>query len=234
MLFNQLRRLVFVLLVFVTPLSKISLFSQPMSAKTDVSDPKAKALLDKVKKQYEGYQALESAFKLEISLAEQAKPEVQSGKFYQQGEKFRVDTGKDFIISDGKLIWQKVNNTVRITNVSNKSSDDNMMSPRDLLKIYEKKDYTYAITGEKAEGWSKKATLITFKPNNRRSDYTKIEVVIDQKTNYVVSMKVFERDQSHYKLNLDLPSINTIQDGGRFAFDRTKYPNLKVEDMRED
>jgi outer membrane lipoprotein carrier protein len=234
MCISQLGRLMLVLSVFLTPLSKKTVLAQPTAGKIEVNDPKAKALLDKVKKQYEGFTALESTFKLEITLAEQSKPEVQTGKFYQQGEKFRLESGKDFVVSDGKLIWRKVNNTVQITNAVSKKNDDNLMSPSDLIKIYEKKDYTYAITGERVEGWSKKATVITFKPNNRRSDYTKIEVVIDQKTNYVVSIKAFERDQSHYKLNLEMPNINTIQDAARFTFDRAKYPNLRVEDMRED
>jgi outer membrane lipoprotein carrier protein len=227
-----LRRLSFVL-AFLVPLSQMPIFAQPSAIKAD-NDPKAKALLDKVKKQYEGYSALVSIFKLEMTFAEQSKPEVQTGKFYQQGDKYRFDNGKDFIISDGKLVWQKSNNTVLITNANRKSNSGSMMSPKDLMKIYEKPDYTYAITGERVENWSKKATVITFKPNNRRSDYTKIEVVVDQKTNYVVSIKVFERDQSHYKLNLDLPVVNTIQDGALFTFDKSKYANVKIEDMRED
>ncbi len=209
---------------------------QPVAVKSDVSDPKTKALLDKVKKQYEGYTTLETKFKLETKMAEQPKADVQAGKIAQQGDRYRVDIDKekDFIISDGKIIWQKAGNIVRIMNASNKTSNE-LLSPKDLMKIYEKKEYAYGITGERAEGWSAKATIVTFKPiNNRRSDYTKIEIAIDQKTNYIVSVTAFGRDQSRYKLSMEPPATNQKQDTTRFIFDKTKFPGIKVEDLRVD
>jgi outer membrane lipoprotein-sorting protein len=233
MLSNQLKRLSIVLVVFVS-VSLIPVFAQkPMTIKSEGNDLKAKAMLDKAKKHYESY-AWDGTFKLEIKLAEQTKPEIQTGKYYQQGEKYRAEMGKDFIVSDGKLVWTKRDNTVRITNATDNSKSGSIMSPKDLIKIYEKSDYTYGITGERTENWSKKATVITFKPNNRRSEYTKIEFAIDQKTNYVVSVKFFDRDQSHSKFNLDPPIIKTVQDATLFSFDKSKYAHIKVEDMRED
>jgi outer membrane lipoprotein carrier protein len=227
---------------FLHPLS-ICLFlnltlvtAQPMAVKTDVSDPKTKAFLDKVKKQYEGYSTLETKFKLETKMAEQPKADVQSGKIAQQGDRFRVDMDKDkdFIISDGKIIWQKAGNLVRIMNASGKATNE-LLSPKDLMKIYEKKEYAFGITGERAEAWSTKATIVTLKPlNNRRSDYTKIEIAIDQKTNYIVSATTFGRDQSRFKLTMEQPTTNQKQDANKFVFDKTKYPGIKVEDLRVD
>jgi outer membrane lipoprotein carrier protein len=224
------------------PLSICFIFSltvlsaQPIAVKSDVSDPKTKAFLDKVKKQYEGYTTLETKFKLETKMAEQPKADVQSGKIVQQGERYRVDMDKDkdFIISDGKIIWQKAGNIVRMMNVSKKGSNE-LLSPKDLIKIYEKKEYAYGITGERAEAWSAKATIVTLKPlNNRRSDYTKIEIAIDQKTNYIVSVTAFGRDQSRYKVTMEQPATNQKQDANKFTFDKSKYPGVKVEDLRED
>ena len=212
------------------------LSAQPIAVKSDVSDPKTKAFLDKVKKQYEGYATLETKFKLETKMAEQPKADVQSGKIAQQGDRYRVDMDKDkdFIISDGKIIWQKAGNLVRIMNASGKASNE-LLSPKDLMKIYEKKEYAFGITGEHAESWSTKATIVTLKPlNNRRSDYTKIEIAIDQKTNYIVSVTAFGRDQSRYKLSMEQPATNQKQDANKFVFDKSKYPGIKVEDLRID
>jgi outer membrane lipoprotein carrier protein len=227
---------------FFHPLSICFIFSltvltaQPVGVKTEVADPKAKAILDKVKKQYEGYATLEMKFKLETKMAEQPKADVESGKIAQQGDRYRVDMDKDkdFIISDGKIIWHRTGNLVRIMNASGKGSNE-LLSPKDLVKIYEKKDYVFGITGERAEAWSTKATIITLKPvNNRRSDYTKIEIAIDQKTNYIVSVTAFGRDQSRFKLSMDPPATNQKQDTAKFVFDKSKYPALKVEDLRVD
>lgn len=203
------------------------------SVKPEMSDPKAKILLDKVKKLYEGYQALETGFTLTLKLAEQKKEEVQKGKIFQEGDKYRAEFGKTLFMSDGKTVWQKDGNIVRVMNASSKKSNE-LMSPKDLMSIYEKKDYIYAIMGEASEGWSKKATIITFKPTGRKGDYSQIRVAIDQKTNQVVSMTAFGKDQSRYKLVLDQPITNKKYPADYFAFDKSKFPNVKVEDLRID
>ena len=210
------------------------LSAQTGAAKGETSDPKAKALLDKVKALYQSFQSLESNFSLALKLAEQKKEEVQKGKFYQAGEKSRVEMNNNqLIISDGKILWYKVDNTVRITNASGKGTAG-FMSPKDLMTIYEKNDYIFGIFGEAAEGWSKKATIITFKPINRKGDYTQIRVAIDQKSNNIVSFTAFGKDQSRYKLSIEQPLTNKSYAADFFTFEKSKYPNVKVEDLRID
>ena len=230
----------FMNLPFLAPLSMClflnltMLSAQPVAVKSDVSDPKTKAFLDKVKKQYEGYTTLETKFKLETKFAEQPKADVQSGKYAQQGDRSRVDMDKDFIITDGKIVWHKTGNIVRITNAGGKSTNE-FLSPKDLVKLYEKKEYAFGITGERAEGWSTKATIVTLKPvNNRRSEFTKLEIAIDQKTNYIISVTAFGRDQSRSKVSMEQPVVNQKQDANKFTFDQSKYAGIKVEDLRVD
>ena len=102
-----------------------------------------------------------------------------------------------------------------------------------MIKIYENKEYSYAIQDETAEGWSKKATIIVFKPNNRRNEFTQIRVAIDQKTNQVVNLTASGRDQSRMKLSLDVPVLNKTYPTTFFVFDKSKYPNVQIEDARE-
>jgi outer membrane lipoprotein carrier protein len=211
----------------------VSTLTAQTAAKPETSDPKAKALLDKVKKLYESYQTLETSFTLSLKMAEQTKEEVQKGKIYQDGTKYRAEVGKTLFISDGTTVWQKDNNTVRIMSASNKKSSE-LMSPKDLMTIYEKKDYIFALLGQSAEGWSKKANIVTFKPTNRKGDYTQIRVAIDQKTNQVVSITAFGKDQSRYKLSLEQPVPNKKYTADYFTFDKSKFPNVKVEDLRID
>ena len=206
--------------------------AQTTNSKEVVIDQKAKTLLDKVKKMYEGYSGLETNFELSVKLPEQKKDDVQKGKIYQQGDKYRAEVGKQLFISDGQTVWQKIDNTVIIKKANNKSSSE-LLSPRDLIKIYENKEYSYAIKEETAEGWSKKATIIVFKPNNRRNEFTQIRVAIDQKTNQVVNLTASGRDQSRMKLSLDVPVVNKTYPTTFFVFDKSKYPNVQIEDARE-
>ncbi len=202
------------------------------TAKTESSDPKAKVILDKVKKMYDGYSGWETNFELGIKLAEQKKEAIQKGKFYQSGEKFRVEMGNQLIFSDGAALYQKSDNVVRIMNPSKNTTQ--ILSPRDFIRMYEKKEFTYTIVGDAPEGWSKKATQIVFKPNNRRNEYTQMKMFIDQKTNYIVSVQAFGRDASRYALRMESPAVNKTYPASNFTFDASKNPNIKVEDMRDE
>ena len=215
------------------PLSITTIKAQPTAVKTDVTDAKAKLLLDKVKKQYDGYRSFESTFKVEYKFAEQPKAEVTTGKIYQQGENFRAEMGKDFVMSNGKIIWQKSGNAVQIKSASSKDADD-LMTPKTLIRMYEKKEFTFAVTGETSEGWSKKATVLTGKPTKRSGEFTKIIIVIDQKTNHIVSVTAFGRDQTRSKISLDSPVLNQKYNESIFNFDKSKYPGVKVQDLRVD
>ena len=199
----------------------------------DATDAASKAILDKVKKQYEGYGSLESSFKVEYKTAEQTKPVTVSGKIFQQGDNFRADTGKDITMGNGKIVWTKVENTVQINNANSKDAEG-LMTPKTLIRMYEKKEFTFGVTGESAEGWSKKASIITGKPNKRSSDFTKIVIAIDQKTNHIVSVTAFDKFQSRTKVNLEQPVLNQKYNASMFVFDKTKYPSVKVVDLRTD
>lgn len=227
-----LRKLL-ILSLLLAPLSMGSILAQPTAVKADLTDVKAKALLDKVKKQYDSYSALESNFKVEYKLAEQPKPEVMSGKIYQQGDNFRAEMGKDFVIGNGKIIWQKAENVVQIKSASSKDADD-LMTPKSLMRMYEKKEFTFGITGESAEGWSKKATIVTGKPNKKSSEFTKIVIAIDQATSHIVSVTAFGRDQSRSKVTLEPPVLNQKYNASMFVFDKSKYPGVKIQDLRVD
>lgn len=228
-----LRKLSIFILLFA-PLSMTIVRAQPTAVKADLTDAKAKSLLDKVKKQYDGYASLESNFKIEYKLAEQPKPEIMSGKIYQKGSSFRAEMGKDFVIGNGQIIWQKAGNAVQIKNASSKDADD-IMTPKTLIRMYEKKEFTFGVTGESAEGWSKKATILTGKPTNRRiGEFTKIVLAIDQKTNHIVSVTAFGKDQSRSKVSLEPPVLNQQYNDSMFNFDKSKYPGVKVQDLRVD
>ncbi len=226
-------RKLFILTLLFAPLSIMSTWAQPASVKTDPTDVKTKTLLDKVKKQYDGYNSLESKFKVESKAAEQAKPDVNTGKLYQKGTSFRAEWGTDFIMGNGKIIWQKAGNSVIMKNANGKDVDD-LMTPSTLIRMYEKKEFTFAITGEGAEGWSKKAIILTGKPSRRSSEFTKITLVIDQKTNHIVSVTTYGRDQTHSKVSLDAPVLNQTYSDALFNFDKSKYPGVKVQDLRTD
>lgn len=207
-------------------------FCQPVKVnRQETSDPKAKAILDKIRKQYDTYKSLEAAFTLTIELPEQKK-EIQKGKITQQGEKYLLELNKQTIICDGSTLWYhlKESNEVQINN-ADAGDQNNILSPKDLLKMYQQNDYLYGLSGEGTEN-GKAAQFIEFKPLKKNNEYTKLRLAVDKKSGQIVSIRAFSRDGSRYTMMLDAVTPNKKYPDTLFVFNKAKYPGIHVEDLR--
>ncbi len=204
------------------------------SAKTEKSDPAAKTILDKLKTRYESYKSIEATFTLTIELAESKKADKRAGKLAQEGDQYRLETDNETIISDGKTVWLclKDKNQVQISDADAKDKNA-FVSPKQLLRMYENKEFVYSIVGEGVES-GKACRFIEFKPVKKNSDYTKLRMAVD-KANEVVSIRAFGRDGSKYTLQLHSLKANAAKNpAGYFTFNANEHKGVKVEDLRMD
>ena len=74
---------------------------------------------------------------------------------------------------------------------------------------------------------------IEFKPLESDSEYSKMRMSIDKKANELVRVKAFGKDGSRYTFALKKLSPNSNIAASTFAFDKSKYPDYYVEDLRE-
>jgi outer membrane lipoprotein carrier protein len=201
-------------------------------APAETSDPAAKKVLDKIRKKYETYKTFEAAFTLTVEVPGEAK-DVQKGVVGQEGDKFRLEMPQQVIVNDTKTTWVylKNNNEVQINDSEPSSSDAGFLTPKELLRRYQKGDYLYAITDKTTEG-SKVLTLIEFKPKDKKSEYSKIRLAIDEKAGTIQSIKAFGKDNSRYTFSITRFSPDKALAAGYFSFDAKKYPGVKVEDLR--
>jgi outer membrane lipoprotein-sorting protein len=203
------------------------------TAAAEKSDPVAKKVLDKIRKKYEGFKTMEAAFSLIIEVPNQAK-ETEKGTISQEGAQFRLDMEPQVIVSDGKTTWvyQKKSNEVQINDTDPAGSENGFMTPRDLLKRYQKGDYLFSVTDKTTEN-GKILTQIEFKPKDRKSEYSKLRVSINEKAGSIESIKAFGKDGSRYTFNITRLSTNKPFETGHFQFDSKKYPGIRVEDLRK-
>lgn len=195
------------------------------------SDPEAKTILDKLKKEYDSYKSMEIDFTLEIDLPEQS-PEIQNGSIVQNGDKFSLKTEDHEVYCDGKSVWfyLKSNKEVQINDADFEESSE-IMSPKDFMKIYESGDYVYAIVGEGKEN-GKAATFIEFKPLDKYNEYSKIRLAVEKTTNKIVNLRVFSKDGSKYSFIIKRLNTNKQYPSSMFVFDKSKYPGVYIEDLR--
>jgi outer membrane lipoprotein carrier protein len=210
-------------------------FGQPNSilAQKPVAgqDPKAKAVLDKLKKKFEGYKTIDAAFTMTIQLPEQ-KAEIQKGKMVQAGQKYRAEVNGQSVFCDGKTIWVfiKKNNEVQINNFE-EGNEQGFMSPSQMLSMYQSKNYQYSIVGERKVG-NKTFQDIEFKPTKQNSEIVKVRLSIDKSAQNPSSLSIFNRDGSRYIMEINSMLTNKVYPANHFIFNAKDFPGVKVEDLR--
>ncbi|HQU61274.1 MAG TPA: outer membrane lipoprotein carrier protein LolA [Saprospiraceae bacterium] len=222
-------------LAFILLALAIPTFAQKGSLTSkEESDPKAKAVLEQIRKRFQSYQSLAADFTLDITLPEQPM-ESQKGALAQQGSKYRVNIAGQEIISDGKAIWMilKQNKEVQIMDMPDEDEmGSSILSPESMLTFYDKGDFVYYLTNEYKDG-SRTIQQIEFKPLDRNADYSKLRMNVNKANSDVISVEAFARDGSRYKLSIDKLTPNKAFPAGHFSFDKAKYPDYYVEDLRE-
>lgn len=211
-----------------------SLFAQDkMSTFQEESDPRATAILDKIKAEYDGHESIEAKFSLSIELPEQPE-EIQNGMIAQKGEKYHVDMGAQSIYSDGNNIWLhlKTQNEVQISTIE-EDAEVNMLSPTELMKIYEGDQFIYFLVNDGNEK-GKSIQYIEFKPTDKYSDYSKLRLKVDKAKNRVLQIKAFAKDGSRYTLDIKSFEVDKAFSDKDFVFDESKFPEISVEDLRID
>ena len=202
------------------------------AAAPEKPDPEAKKVLDRVRKKYEGYKTLEAAFSITSEVPGQAK-DVQKGTVAQAGDKkFRLEMDQQVIASDGKTTWVylKGNKEIQITD-TDPNGESGFLTPRDLLKRYQKGDFLYAITDKVSEK-NRVLTQIEFKPTDKKSEYSKLRISVDEKTSAIESIRAFAKDGSRYHFEITRLTPGKKFPDTHFQLDAKNYPGVHVEDLR--
>lgn len=196
------------------------------------NDPQAQRILDRVRKKYESYKSFEGNFSWTVEVPGQPK-EVQKGVFGQEGDKFKLEMPDQVIVNDTKTTWVylKKNNEVQINDSEPSSSDAGFLTPKELLRRYQKGDFLFALTDKTTVG-AKVLTLIEFKPKDRKSEYAKIRLSIDEKTASIQSIFAVYKDGTRINFNVTKFAANKVLPSNYFVFDSKKYPGVRVEDLR--
>lgn len=224
-----------ILIIFLAFLFTNTSFAQSGEFTRETSDPAAKAILEKLRNKYEAYKTVEADFQLTIEIPEEAK-EVQTGNLAQKGDQYRLQLDNQAIYSDGKTLWLylKSNNEVQINNVDDfEEEEEDFLSPKDLLRIYEKEDFIFALTNE---GNEKGVAIqqIEFKPIDKDSEYAKMRLTIDKRKNQIMRIKAFAVDGARYTMDVTKFKPNLAYKTTDFTFNPKDFPGIHVEDLRID
>ena len=116
----------------------------------------AKDILENLRKKTQTYQNITINFELnyiwgdsEITNKKQIS-KTKSGTLTSQEDKFILDFDNQIIINNGKTQWIYLSDMNEVQ-IVNSDTENSLISPNKLLKIYEK-DYKYNYVGSETEG----------------------------------------------------------------------------------
>jgi outer membrane lipoprotein-sorting protein len=133
------------------------------------------------------------------------------------------------IMSDGKQIW-KYEPAANEVSVSAVDPNAQGITPQKLFTNFYDKDFLYKLNGKKAVA-GKNCSEIEMTPTDKRKNFYKVYVYVDEAQALIVSSKVYENSGNVYEYTISGFKANAPLDDKMFAFDKSKYPGVEVIDQ---
>lgn len=191
---------------------------------SDVKDPKAKAILDKLSAKNKSYTSIEAEFDYKLENKADGIDETQSGKILFSGNKYRLNIAGQEIVSDGTTMWTFIADAdeVQISEVPEEGEgDESFLNPSSIFTLYEK---GFKFTYDKVETINGKAVdVIRLYPENpeEKSFHTIILKVIQENTQ-IHSMTIKSKDGNNFTYALKTFKPNVSTNANSFKFDESK------------
>jgi outer membrane lipoprotein carrier protein len=183
--------------------------------------------LDKVSEKTKALKSLKADFSYTMVNKKANINEEKTGSLLISGDKYKLVTAGQTVISDGKTIWTyiKESNEVQINTLDNK---DDALTPSKLLTSYNS-NYKAKPAKEKPADPNQESFELT--PNASKT-FTKAFLTVDKAKLQVVSFSLYDKNGNVFtykvtKYQADIPVVPAD-----FVFDAKKFPGVEIIDMR--
>ena len=151
-----------------------------------------------------------------------------NGTLLLKGNQFCLNSGGIQSWFDGKTQWSYLESSEEV-NVSNPTPEElQTINPYALLSIY-KNGYNYKYAGTKSRN-GKQGFEVILTPENKQ-DITSITLFVSQ-TYQPLYIKVEQSNKSANEIIVTSYQTNQPLDNATFKFDKKKFPNAEVIDLR--
>lgn len=189
-------------------------------------DSEAQLLLNEVSAKVKSYRNLTLEFKYVLENTEENIRQETKGKVTIQGDKYVLNILGVTRIYDGESLFTISAEDEEVTISSNNTSDENTITPSELLNFYED-GYTYKLyIIQNVKG--KKIQYVRLNPINSESEIKYVLLGIDNKTKHIHNL--IEIGNNDTKTTLTINSFKTNQPISVmfFQFDIDKYSTYYI------
>ncbi len=193
------------------------------------SDPRAKAILDKVSEKYTAYQTIKTDFVLKIESPADDISEEQTGTVFLQGDKYKLNLADQEIICDNITIWTYLKD-VNEVQINTYEPDEGTITPTQLFNIWED-GFLYALTGESMVN-GKNAHQVDLTPFDKEKSYFKIRMMINKQDHSILQTMIFDKNGNRYTYIMKTFTPNVQLEENFFQFNPDAYKDIEVVDLR--
>lgn len=193
-------------------------------------DPAAAEVLDALARKYKSYTSYKANFTRSIEGPTGKNTGKTTGDILVEGEKFNLKLAEQEMFCDGKTIWTYIKSANEVMVNEHEPGADEIY-PGTIFTLYQN-GYKYILMGEIKDG-KEVLQIIDLEPADRQKPVMKVRMIVRKNDKSVKKWTVFERGTNikyHFTLNNFVP--NAPVTAQHFSFDKSKYPNVKVVDLR--
>jgi outer membrane lipoprotein carrier protein len=199
-----------------------------VSAQT-ASETKAADLLKKASNKIKAFTTMEVNFSYVMENSQMGINESLSGKVFSKGDKYRMTVGDNIFISDGKTVWNYLDELDEI-HINTVENSEGGLSPTALLSDFATQYQAKFIKQESHKG--KMVDIIDLVPNTPQSFY-KYRVALDARDQMLVYTIAYDRHGGTYTYTIENIKPNQPIPDTRFVFNRNEFPaDVDIVDMR--
>lgn len=186
----------------------------------------AKEVLDKLSSTTESYENMSIDFEFIFENKSQEIRETQNGKIILENDNFKLELDNQIIFNDGETQWI-YNSDINELQIIEHDSEDEMMNPDKLFKIYEK-DYKYTYIGAESKNGERLHVIDLF-PEESNS-FMKITLYINVIKNQLEKLILFDKNGGTYSYIINTFKSNSLTEPLDFNIDQ--YSDIEIIDLR--
>jgi outer membrane lipoprotein carrier protein len=192
-------------------------------------EQRAAELLKKTSEKIKSFTTLEVEFSYVMDNPQFNVKETMSGKLVSKGDKYRMTVGDNIFISDGKTVWNYIDELEEI-HINYVENTEGGLTPTALLADFSTQYKSRFVKQENYKG--KSVNIIDLVPNTPQS-FHKYRIALDAADNMLVYTIAYDRHGGTYTYNLDKIRTNINISDDKFRFNKSEFPaDAEVIDLR--
>lgn len=188
-------------------------------------DSKAGAIIDAMQKKYKTMKSFGASFTYGVDGSSQ----VLQGNITVKGSKYRLKTGGQEIFNNGKEVATYIKETNEV-NISDYEPSESDLNPAKVY-TFDKKGFRYVFVQEVTEG-GESYEVIELSPEKKGAQVSKVKIKLNKKDKSVKSWVITDKNGKRQTFKVNKFTPNVAVDDKYFAFDKSKYPGVEVNDLR--